>query len=290
MFLVLALLFAASFAFGSIGNSGGLSFLDFFSNRRAQQDVNNSSTTSATAAADVAAAKAATDKTPKDPAAWATYGGALSARASDESGEARKKTLSAATAAFLKASELAPKDLAAKDKLAQAYIAEAANLSNEASAFITESSAVAAGAPDPTFTPGGFANQDALSRATDSIIRARQAEISAKAEPLTTKATELAQSAADVYLAIAEATPDSDPNAPNSWFQYGQAAQGANDTEGALKGYRKFLKLRPGDPIAEDVKSVVDQLDPPKTSSSSGTGAGATTVTVGGSSSSSSGG
>ncbi len=52
IFVLLAVIFAMSFVLGSVGSAGGLSFLDYFSNRQQQQDVPSTETVASDAECD----------------------------------------------------------------------------------------------------------------------------------------------------------------------------------------------------------------------------------------------
>jgi tetratricopeptide (TPR) repeat protein len=53
------------------------------------------------------------------------------------------------------------------------------------------------------------------------------------------------------------------PKDPNAWFNLAQAAQQAGDNTKAVKGYKTYLKLSPGASTAPQIKQLIKQLSPP---------------------------
>jgi cytochrome c-type biogenesis protein CcmH/NrfG len=50
------------------------------------------------------------------------------------------------------------------------------------------------------------------------------------------------------------------PKDSSAWFQLAQAAQSAGDAKTALKGYKRYLKLNPDSPSADQIKQLIKQL------------------------------
>ena len=61
------------------------------------------------------------------------------------------------------------------------------------------------------------------------------------------------------YATVTKLTPKD----ANAWFNYAQAAQQAGNSTGAVKGYKTYLKLSPGASTAPQIKQLIKQLSPP---------------------------
>jgi len=52
------------------------------------------------------------------------------------------------------------------------------------------------------------------------------------------------------------------PKDPSSWLSLAEAAQTAGDNATAVKGYKRYLKLTPGTSVAPQIKKLIKQLSP----------------------------
>ena len=102
----------------------------------------------------------------------------------------------------------------------------------------------------------------------DPIATAVQALVSAKQQVALTAYQTAQRKAEAAYKRLSALNP----NDATTQIQLGQAAQAANDTAVAVAAYRKFLRLAPNDPLAAQVKRVLNSL---------AAGAGASTTTGG---------
>jgi tetratricopeptide (TPR) repeat protein len=283
VFAALAIVFSASFVLFGVGSSSSVGLQDIL-NAVDGGSSNNSATTDDVSSADLKDALAASKATPNDAAVWVRVGKAYQATAADQSTANQDKQSEASYAkaveAFTKASTLKKNDSDILKGLAAAYAAQASALQNEAGLIQQGSS------PTATLLPSGLNTPDAVSQAQDSIISKQVTAIQDKITPLqdaTEKATE------DAYKTWKTLTV-LNPKDAAVWFEFANAAvnaaQGVTaatvgiDTEkaDAIKGFKKFLELAPGDPLAPQVKSAVDQLEgkTTPTAATSSTAAGTT--------------
>src|SRR5262249_41903449 len=133
----------------------------------------------------------------------------------------------------------------------------------------TEATLVQQGAsPAATLLPGDLAKPDAVSQAQDASISDQVTKIQNQVTPLQTayqKANE------DAYKTWKTLTVQN-PKDPAIWFEFANAAvnaaQGGTTAadvttakDDAITGFKKFLELAPGDPLAPQVKSAGAQLE-----------------------------
>ena len=290
VFAALAIVFSASFVLFGVGSSSSVGLQDIL-NAVDGGSSNNSATTDDVSSADLKDALAASKATPNDVAAWVRVGKAYQATAADQSTANQDKQSEASYAkaveAFTKASTLKKNDSDILKGLAAAYAAQASALQTEVAALQNEAGLIQQGSsPTATLLPSGLNTPDAVSQAQDSIISKQVTAIQDKITPLqdaTEKATE------DAYKTWKTLTV-LNPKDAAVWFEFANAAvnaaQGVTaatvgiDTEkaDAIKGFKKFLELAPGDPLAPQVKSAVDQLEgkTTPTAATSSTAAGST--------------
>jgi tetratricopeptide (TPR) repeat protein len=263
VFALLAIVFAASFVLGSVGNSGGLSITDWFS-----QKSNSSNAPKSTPISDELKAALATAKTrPKDPKALDALGDAWLARSASGSDQRTQAAdVQAGVTAYEQAAKLAPKDTTVLQKLADGYTAQAAAASAKVQALSQQAQELQAGTSGADqFTPGGVQYQDPFSKATDARITDAVSKLYTQLTPLQTAATSASTKALAVYRKLTAANPSD----AKTWYGLAVAAESANDLPTAIKGYEQFLKLQPGDPVSDQIKQHLDELkkqqNPPAT-------------------------
>ena len=246
VFLGLAIVFGFSFVFAGIGTGGGLSLADLIGQK------NNASPTPTTTASDdaVQKAEAAAKATPKDPQAWLAV-----AQAEVAAGQ-----LDQVTANVQKAAGLAPKDAAVQAAVADAYLALAGAALQKAQ---TEYSAaqgkgtVNGRSPVPQQVVPGQSN------AIDAFQTAQQAVQSSVLSAASTKVTPLQTQATDAYkaaVAAQQVVTDVKAEDPAAWFRLAQIQTAANDAQGAIDAYGKFVELAPDDPLVSKVKDEITRL------------------------------
>ena len=230
---------------------------------------------------------------PQDPAAWVLVGKAYQATAAEDTSENRTKlaqtNYNKSVEAWVKASALKKSDTDILKGLAAAYVAQGAALQTEITALQNQAALVQAGAsPESTLLPTGLNTPDAVAAAANTQISEQVSALQAKATPLQTAADKATLASYETWKKLTTLQKDD----AATWFEFAGAAVSAADgvsaadTEkldaikaDAIKGYKQFLLLAPGDPLAAQVQSAVDQLEG-KTDTTATTGTGASTDTA----------
>lgn len=238
MFVLLAVVFALSFAFLGVG-SGSSGIGDLLQGNWGDLFGSNSA-----ASAQIKKDQKRIAQNPKD---YAAYRDLASAQASDG-----KVDDAIATLQRLKA--VHPKDVDGLQQLAALYLRKAGDARNAAIAAQQESQSVvspSAFAPAST-TPLGKVYQS-LNGPIASAIQSKQNDQLSAAYSKMTSAYGLAVSA---YEDVAKVSP----NDPSVQFALAQTAEQAQDTKTAIAAYKRFLKLAPEDPTAPAIKQRLKQL------------------------------
>ena len=247
VFLGLAIVFGFSFVFAGIGTGGGLSLADLIG--RSQ----NSSATPTTTASDnaVQKAEAAAKASPKDPQAWLSL-----AQAEIAAGQLDK-----VAEAVQKASALAPRDAVVQGAVADAYLAQAAAALQKAQSEYTAAQGqgmVNGRSPVPAqVVPGQSNGTDAFQTAQQAIQSQVLSEASTKVSPLQTQATDAYKAAVAAQQIVTEVRAED----PAAWFRLAQIQTAANDAQGAIDAYGKFVELAPEDPLVSKVKDEIKRLE-----------------------------
>jgi tetratricopeptide (TPR) repeat protein len=269
VFALLAVVFAFSFVLFGVGNAGGLSFFDYLT-RNSGNSSGGATTSPATDTRALLAAQAGVKKAPEDANAWVALAAAWKTRANAAQSVDPKTAVpsfNAAAKALESAAKLKPTDVKIQMALADAYRAQASGYQAAYSQVAQQASDVQAASPGSSqFVPASAASAlDPFTQAEQSIVSKQASDLQQQALPYYQSATDASKKALDVYLKITVLTPGDAVN----WFNMAEAAQGAGDTANAIKGYKQFLRILPGDPLAPQVKSALAQLEPkPKTSTS----------------------
>jgi hypothetical protein len=283
VFLLLAIIFASSFVLFGVGSSGSVGLQDILQNGGG----GNNNATTEVSSADLTAALAAVKTKPQDAAAWVTLGKAYQATAAEDSSANRTKQAQTnyekSVQAYVKASTIKKTDVDILKGLAGAYVAQGAALQTEIASLQNQASLVQAGAsPESTLLPSGLNTPDAVSAAANTQISEQVNALQAKVTPLQTSADKATLASYDVWKRLTTLQKDD----PAVWFEFAGAAVSAanglnvSDTAkldavkaDAILGYKKFLELAPGDPLAAQVQAAVDQLEG-KTDTTATTGTG----------------
>jgi Flp pilus assembly protein TadD len=240
MFGFLALVFAFSFVIFGVG-SGSSGIGDVL-----QNFFQGSSSSSPS----VSKAQKKTQENPKDPKGWRDLATALE----------QKDRQDEAADALAKYTALKPKDEGALQELGGLYLAKADTAAQE---YVTAQTKSAALVPSDTFKPAassGFAQiyQDPISTAATAASTATTGAAYSKYLDAQSKAV-------DVYKKVVKLNPKDATNQ----YRLAQVAQNAGDSKTAIAGYKAFLKLAPGDPLAPTARKALKALTPPATASAS---------------------
>jgi cytochrome c-type biogenesis protein CcmH/NrfG len=260
VYLFLAVVFAVSFVIAGVG-TGGPSVADLIQDNNGG-DQQNSVDTAPTSIKD---AEQATKDRPDDPQAW--LGLAAVQRTNGD-------TVGAVASAD-KAVQLAPEDADVNESAAEIYAARAAEDQQKANLIFQRYQELAQSASLPDYVVPGAANAlDPLSKAADSAAQTELSGLLDQAQPFQDSASAAFKKASDRLVIVTKARPED----AGLWFQLGAMASNAGETAVAIKAYDEFLKLAPGDPLAEEVQAQLLQLDPSRASTAS-TDTGATAAT-----------
>ena len=81
-------------------------------------------------------------------------------------------------------------------------------------------------------------------------------EASTKVTPLQTQATDAYKAAVAAQQIVTEVKAED----PAAWFRLAQIQTAANDAQGAIDAYGKFVELAPEDPLVSKVKDEIKRL------------------------------
>jgi tetratricopeptide (TPR) repeat protein len=271
--------FAVSFVFFGVGNAGGLGFQDLLGSGSGN---NSTSTSVEDTSKALQSALASTKQRPKDVAAWRGLGLAYTSVAADQPDYPRAAAdYQKAVDAYKQARTLAPGNVDVLTSLAAAYNAQAAAAASEIQSLYAQESALTAQKSGvEQFLPGGAtggAQPDAITNARDDLVSSETNKLFAHITPLSAAQKTASEAALGVYDQLVKVRPGDG----KLWFSRGQAAQTAGDTKKAVESYKRFLVIYPVDPLSDNVRSLIDQLQPKPTTSASTTTA--TTPTASGS-------
>jgi tetratricopeptide (TPR) repeat protein len=232
VYLVLAVLFAITFAFLGVGSgtSGGLDQL--FSNLNIFKKDS----------ASISAALDAVKKHPNDPNALRKLATAYTAKG-DKTG---------AIDALQRLTTLKPKDTAAWGQVAGLEMAQAQDFRNQyAAAYQNQQLA----APSTAFLPTGKLG---TALGSNPIEQAAASQASAVSNDLYSKTLLAYQNAVASYKQLARLQPGN----ANAQFQLASAAQTAGDTTTAVAAYKAYLKINPNSSTAAQIRQLIKQLSP----------------------------
>jgi predicted Zn-dependent protease len=231
VYLILAVLFAVTFAFlgvgsGSSGLEGLFSGLNIF---------HKSGTSISSALKNV-------DKHPNDPAALRKLATAY---------EAHNDPL-LAISTLQQYTTLKPKDVTAWSELAGLQATSAQDLvAQYQNAYVNEQLAAPSQAIRPSSTsPFGKA------LGTDPIEKAAATDL----QSTVTDIAQRAQAAFAAGVASYKKVAQLKPNDPNAQIQLAQAAQAAGDTATEIAAYKAYLKLNPDSATAKQIRQLIKQL------------------------------
>ncbi len=238
VFILLALTFGITFVVFGVGSSvGGAGLSDIFNGIRGGGSGQPS----------VSKAEKATQKDPKDAAAWKTL-----ATAYDSNGD-----IVSAISAWATYTTLRPKDTDGLQALATDYEQQFSNQTQEAAAAQAEAQNTQATqfGPPPTSPLGR-----ALNSVSDPITQAASQSANQRFNTALQTRQATAQQLEGVYKKLAALHK---PAEPSDQLLLAQAAQNAGDTAAAIAAYKTFVKLAPDDPNAAYARQQIKALGSP---------------------------
>jgi tetratricopeptide (TPR) repeat protein len=145
-----------------------------------------------------------------------------------------------------------PKDAAAWSELGGLQLSQAQTYRT---AYTAATQARQLAAPSASFLPTGKLGQGI---GTNPVEQAAASQVDASVQVLQQQVQAAYTSAVSSYQRAATLRP-SDSNA---WFQLGQTAQSSGDVATALKAYKRYLKLSPNSTFAAQIRQLIKQLSP----------------------------
>jgi tetratricopeptide (TPR) repeat protein len=232
VYVILAVLFAATFAFLGVGS--GSSGLD--------QLFNNINIFGGGHGKSVSSAQKEIQKRPNDPKGYRDLATAYEAKG--DSGNA--------VTALQQYTNLKPKDVTAWSELAGLQATQGQDyLSQYQNAYQVRQLA----SPSTAFYPTGKLG---TALGTNPIE-------SASASSAQTTLNDLQQRVQLAYngtVSSWQQVTKLQPKNSNAWFQLAEAAQTAGNTTSAVDAYKHYLKLNPGSPNAAQIRQLIKQLSP----------------------------
>jgi len=238
VFILLALIFGITFVVFGVGSSvGGAGLSDIFNGIRGGGSGQPS----------VSKAEKATQRNPKDAAAWKTL-----ATAYDSNGD-----IVSAIPAWTTYTTLRPKDTDGLQALATDYEQQFSTQTQEAATVQDEAQNTQGTqfGPPPTSPLGR-----ALNSVSDPIAQAASLGANQRFNTALQTRQATAQQLEGVYKKIAALRK---PVEPSDQLLLAQAAQNAGDTAAAIAAYRAFIKVAPDDPNAAYARQQIKALGSP---------------------------
>ena len=237
VFIFLAVVFAGGFVLFGVGSSNVSGLSDIFSGVGGGGSGQPS----------VSKAEKATQKNPKDAAAWKTL-----AAAYDTTGD-----IPSAISAWTTYTTLRPKDVEGLQSLATDYEQQFSTQTQVAAAAQAEAQNTQATqfGPPPTSPLGR-----ALNSVSDPIAQAASLGANQRFNTALQTRQATAQQLEGVYKKLATLHK---PVEPSDQLLLAQAAQNAGDTAAAIAAYKAFIKLAPDDPNAAYARQQVKALGSP---------------------------
>jgi cytochrome c-type biogenesis protein CcmH/NrfG len=230
IYVLLAALFALTFAFLGVGSGSNSGLSDLFSNINIFSSNGKS----------VGHAQSEVKKHPGDPKGYRDL-----ATAYESHGDTND-----AVAALEQYTNLRPKDVKAWTELAGLQSTQAQNyLADYQNAYTIQQLA----APSATFLPTG---KLATAIGTSPI----ESAAASQAQTSVSDFQEKTQLAYNGTVSSWQQVTKLQPKNSDAWFQLANAAQTAGDTTTAVSAYKAYLKLNPGSSNAGQIKQIIKQL------------------------------
>ena len=234
-YLILAVLFAVTFAFLGVGSGANSGLDQLFSGLNLFGRGGNS----------VSKALKELQKHPTDPKGFRDLATAYEAKG--DSGNA--------ISALQQYTNLRPKDAKVYSELGGLQLSQAQDYVTQ---YQNASANQQLAAPSQAFRPGGKLG---AALGTNPIEQAAASTVGSATSDLYQRATLAYSGAVSSYKTLAKLEP---ANA-NAQFQLAQAAQTAGDRTTAIAAYKAFLKLNPGSSTSAQVRQLIKQLQPAPT-------------------------
>ena len=230
MFVFLALVFAFGFVLFGVG-AGGTGLGDIFRGSGSSGDTPS-----------VSDARKATEKNPKNAAAWRELSTALQTEGDT----------AAAIDALSRYTDLKPKDVEGLRELGGLYLAQARTKQEQAQLDQYRTSFAAGGAGAII----GPTSKDGQPLVSNPITDAIQSRSSSSVQAALSAAQDLYGKAVSTYRRLVAVVPKD----PNVQLELAQASEQAGDSATAITAYKAFLRLAPDDPNAPIVRQQLKQL------------------------------
>jgi tetratricopeptide (TPR) repeat protein len=235
MYLILAILFAVTFAFLGVGSGANSGLDQLFSGLNIFGHGGSS----------VSKALKEVQKSPTDPKGFRDLATAYEAKGDSAN----------AISALQQYTTLKPKDVAVWSELGGLQL-------SQAQTYVAQYQAAAQtqqlASPDQGFRPASGKLATALG--TDPIEQAAATNANTATSDLYQKATLAYSGAISSYKTLVKLQPGN----ANAQFQLAQAAQTSGDTPTAIAAYKAFVKLNPNSSTAAQVRQLIKQLEPAK--------------------------
>jgi tetratricopeptide (TPR) repeat protein len=232
VYLLLAVLFAATFAFLGVGSGNNSGLDQLFSGLN---PFHHSGTS-------VSSAQKYVSKHPNDPKGFRQLATAYEA----------KSDTNAAISALQQYTTIKLKDVAAWTELGNLQVQQAQNYETQyQNAYEVRQLA----APSQPFLPTGKLG---TALGTNQIEQTAASTANSQLQTLQQQVQLGFSNAVSSYQQAATLQPRNS----NNWFTLAQTAQQSGDVKTAVKGYKKFLALNPGSTSASQVKALIKQLSP----------------------------
>jgi tetratricopeptide (TPR) repeat protein len=145
-----------------------------------------------------------------------------------------------------------PKDAAAWSELGGLQFTEAQSYRT---AYTAATQARQLAAPSAAFLPTGKLGQGI---GTNPVEQAAASQVDLSVQDLQQRTQLAYTNAVSSYQRAATLRPSDS----NGWFQLGQTAQSSGDVATALKAYKRYLKLSPNSTFATQIRQLIKQLSP----------------------------
>jgi tetratricopeptide (TPR) repeat protein len=235
MYLILAVLFAVTFAFLGVGSGANSGLDQLFSGLNIFGHGGSS----------VSKALKEVQKSPTDPKGFRDLATAYEAKGDSPN----------AISALQQYTTLKPKDVAVWSELGGLQLSQAQTYVSQYQAA-AQSQQLAS--PDAGFRPATGKLATALG--TNPIEQAAATTANTATSDLYQKVTLAYSGAISSYKTLVKLQPGN----ANAQFQLAQAAQTSGDTATAIAAYKAFVKLNPNSSTAAQVRQLIKQLEPAK--------------------------
>jgi tetratricopeptide (TPR) repeat protein len=232
-YLILAVLFAVTFAFLGVGSGANSGLDQLFSGLNLFGRGGSS----------VSKALGEVTKHPTDPKGFRDLATAYEAKGDTPN----------AISALQQYTTLKPKDVKAWSELGSLQLTQAQTY---VTAYQAASQNQQLAAPSQAFRPSGKLG---TALGTDPIESAAATTASTATSSLYQAATQAYSGAVSSYKSLVKLQPGN----ANAQFQLAQAAQTAGDTTTAVAAYKAFVTLNPSSSTAAQVRQLIKQLSPP---------------------------